>query len=94
MAYPNYRCDVNYSVTNTGKMPINVTLLGTQSSSPGVDVSGDCAGGGGKTNQLAIGERQECHMSVEVTKPAEENATGTFHVQIDAIQWNKTLSLP
>ena len=87
-AYPNYSCDVFYSVENTGQMPIMVTPKndgGVIHSS--INVSLVCPG-----TQLLPGERLDCTATITFSKGAEElpqKALFDFGSKINITQFDK-----
>ena len=84
-AYPNYWCDINWSVTNTGQMPIHVWIGDLIGGGPGVNIVSSCP----PDAQLASGERLECVSFVSFKKDLEEKAEFFFDAQIDVTQFDK-----
>jgi hypothetical protein len=84
-AYPSYTCDVDFTITNTGTIPLKVNALSLTGGAPEVTVDWTTVAVG---QQIEPGEEAPGDIHIHVEQCAAENTTYTFDAQIELIQWN------
>lgn len=87
-AYPGYLCGVYFDVSNIGSVPVKITRPIADSGNPSFVILDGCYA---DWTQLEPGESGWCYFYTlfDNEDQVPENATFTFHFDIEARQWNE-----
>lgn len=86
--YPCYSCDIDYTIKNTGTVPVKVQSMTITNPTPAKVTVGWTPG-------VAVGDQIDPEgsatgdISVHVEQKAKELATYTFKAEIRLVQWNE-----
>jgi hypothetical protein len=84
--YPSYTCDVDFTVTNTGTVPVKVHSFDTSGVPSQLDVT---LTGLPIGTQIDAGLEAPGDVHIHVNQTADQGATYTFSASIQLNQWNE-----